>query len=128
MKEATKRKILKFIASKVLRIPAPNKPIIQEFARVKLLECSLIFSKREVATFPLTVFKERVIKELFEGIRKMNIINITTSSTQDKTGVLFRAELTLLYKNREICTSCFNGTPAQTGNMFICPKCGDLVN
>ncbi len=27
-----------------------------------------------------------------------------------------------------ICDLCKNGTPKQTGNMFVCPKCGAEVN
>lgn len=27
-----------------------------------------------------------------------------------------------------VCDICKNGTPKQTGNMFVCPKCGAEVN
>jgi hypothetical protein len=29
---------------------------------------------------------------------------------------------------KSVCDLCNNGTPKQTGNMFVCPKCGEAIN
>ena len=29
---------------------------------------------------------------------------------------------------KPVCDLCFAGTPKQTGDMFVCPKCGEAVN
>lgn len=48
---------------------------------------------------------------------EINVVDFLNNNTYD-----FYSDI------KSVCDLCYNGTPKQTGNMFICPKCNESVN